>query len=80
MLTSPLPAVQGFVCMCMYIYTHNCIYSFILGCAGPLLLHWLSLVAVHRQSLQWLLLLWSMGSRVCGLQQLWLLGSRAQAQ
>ena len=29
-------------------------------------------------SLQWLILLLSTGSRVCGLQQLWLLGSGAQ--
>ena len=31
-------------------------------------------------SLQWLLLLWSTGSRASGLQQLWLLGSSVQAQ
>ena len=39
-----------------------------------------SLVAVHRLSLQWLLLLQSTGSRACGLQYSWLLDSRAQAQ
>ena len=52
MLTSPMPAVRGFVCMCMCIYTHNFIYSFTLGSAGSLLLHWLSLGAVRGQSLQ----------------------------
>ena len=31
-------------------------------------------------SSQWLLLLWSTGSRVCRLQQLWLTGSRVQAR
>ena len=42
----------------------------------------LSLVAaaVPGFSLQWLRLFWSTGSRQCGLQELWLLGSRVQAQ
>ena len=34
-----------------------------------------SLVALCGFSLRWLLLLWSMGSRVLGLQQLWCVGS-----
>ena len=73
------------------------IYLFIFGCIGSLLLCMgFSLVAVSRGysslqctgfSLQWLLLLRSMGSRHTGFsscgtwaQQLWLVGSRAQAQ
>ena len=64
-------------------------YLFIFGCAGSLSLPSLALVAASRGysslrgtgfSLGWLLLLWSVGSRVCWLQEFWLLGSRAQAQ
>ena len=56
------------------------IYLFIFGCVGPSLLHagFLQLWCVGF-SLQWLLLLQSMGYR-CGLQYLWLSGCRAQAQ
>ena len=78
------------------IYLFYFIY-FIFGCVGSFLLHaGFSLVAASGGysllqcagfSLQWLLLLWSTGSRHvgfsrCGMQaqQLWLLGSRAQAQ
>ena len=39
-----------------------------------------SLVAVRGLPLWRLLLLWSTGSRLCSLPQLWLLGSRAQTQ
>ena len=60
------------------IFKNKFIYLFILlfGCVGPSLLHaWLSLVVAGRSysslwcagfSLQWLLLLWSMGSRRAG--------------
>ena len=52
---------------------------FLLDCAGSSLLRWLSLVVVSKgcssvqytgSSLQWLLLLWSKGSRGSGLQYL----------
>ena len=40
----------------------------------------LSLVAVRRLLMQWLLLVWSMRSRELGFQSLQLLGFRAQTQ
>ena len=71
-------------------------YLFICGCIESVAVLWLSLVAGCRSyslsrcvgfSLQWLLLLQSMGSRYAGFsscgtqaQYLWLVGSRAQAQ
>ena len=64
------------------------IYLFIFGCVGSSLLRtgFLQLRCVGF-SLRWLLLLWSTGSRHMGFsscgtwaQQLWLVGSRAQAQ
>ena len=64
-------------------------YLFIFGCAGSLSLPRLALGAASGGysslrgtgfSLGWLLLLWSVGSGVCWLQELWLLGLRAQAQ
>ena len=75
-------------CFFIYLYFWLC-WVFIAACG-------LSLVAASRGysslqcagfSLQWLLLLWSTGSRRTGFsscgtraQQLWLMGSRAQAQ
>ena len=79
-----------------YFFKNKFIYLFIFGCVGSLLLCRLSLVVASRGysslrcagfSLWWLLLLRSTGSRrmgfsSCGMraQQLWLTGSRAQAQ
>ena len=79
-----------------YFFKINLFILFIFGCVGSLLLCGLSLVAVSGGysslrcadfSLRWLLLLQSMGSRRVGFsscgtrdQQLWLTGSRAQAQ
>ena len=70
----------------LYRYFKN--YLFIFGCAGPsLLLRLFSscseqglLSGCGAQAACWLLLLQSVGSRVHGLQQLQLPGSRAQAQ
>ena len=65
-----------------------CVCLFIYGCARSLAAR-LSLVVVSGDyswwqykgfSSRWLLLLWSTGSRVHGLQYLQLLGSRARAQ
>ena len=50
------------------------------GCFLVVASRLLSSYSAHGISLWWLLLLWSMGSRACRLQQLRLLGSRAQAQ
>ena len=59
---------------CLFIYFNDLIFSF--GCTGSLLLfNSYSLVVVHR-----LLLLQRMGSKVCGLQQLWPMGLVALRQ
>ena len=63
-------------------------YSFLFGCARSSLPCGLSLVVTGGRStlgnlgvsLRWLLLLLNTGCRAPGLQQLWLTGSRAQAQ
>ena len=86
----PLPYVPYYFYKFIYLYIYFWLYQvFVAVCR-------LSLVAASRGysllwctdfSLQWLLLLWSMGSRrmgfsSCGMQaqQLWLTGSRAQVQ
>ena len=65
-----------FIYLCLAVLGLRCCvgFSLVVVTGGPSSLRYLGV------SLQWLLLLLNTGSRVHGLQQLWLAGSRAQAQ